>query len=354
MQYGNDDRNNTWYTIFNWRDSNNKELTYGLDRDAIGDYGKDGEAFAAFFSCILRESKAWADTWTETLNKVDDLVGIQLEAALNNEHLQTLMFDRSFRLSEQYFSVLQMLRIFHDWTEQTKEYNDIIMPRFRQYLEYLNGTHKFDLKMGELMSLAEMVDNQVDSQAKSLISRIEKKQVEIESLRDGLFNASSLREAVQARTLNLFVIVFTILTIIYTPLGFLATLWAIPNLAALIDGGEGSSTPISFYVTWIGLPIGTYIAATFFLVLAWGSSSPEGKNFVSDCRAKLTGIIKQYRKVLPWSRYPEGNRLKKFVHNAFIAVPLFPIYLALNVLGYSIRFVKSQSKSLVGFFKASL
>lgn len=105
---------------------------------------------------------------------------------MNNEHLQTLMFDRSFRLSEQYFSVLQMLRIFHDWTEQTKEYNDIMMPRFRQYLGYLNGTDKYDLKMSELMSFAEMVEIQMDSLAKGLISRIEKKQVEIESLRDGV------------------------------------------------------------------------------------------------------------------------------------------------------------------------
>lgn len=37
-----------------------------------------------------------------------------------------------------------------------------------------------------------------------------------------LFNAASLREAVNARTLNLFVIVFTVVTVIYTPLGFLA------------------------------------------------------------------------------------------------------------------------------------
>lgn len=95
------------------------------------------------------------------------------------------MFDKSFRLSEQYFSVLQMLRIFHDWTEQTKEYNAIIMPRFRRYLESFNGDGK-DLKMGELMKFAEMVESQVDSLAKGLVSRIEKKQVEIESLRDGV------------------------------------------------------------------------------------------------------------------------------------------------------------------------
>jgi hypothetical protein len=85
MQYGNDDSNNRRYIIFNWRDNNNKELTFGLDRHAIGDCGKDGEAFAAFFSCILRESKAWADTWTETLNKVDDLVGIQVRGFLERK-----------------------------------------------------------------------------------------------------------------------------------------------------------------------------------------------------------------------------------------------------------------------------
>lgn len=124
-----------------------------------------------------------------------------------------------------------------------------------------------------------------------------------------------------------------------------------PNLAALIDGSKTSSTPISFYATWIGLPIGTYIAATFFLVLAWGSSSPEGKDFVSDCRAKLTGIMKQYRKVLPWSRYPEGNRLKKFIFNAFISVPLFPIWISFRVLGYSMRLVKSQSKYFTGLWR---
>lgn len=86
MQYHNDGRNNTWYnTILNWRGSHNDELIYGLDRDTIGDCGKDGEAFAVFFSCILRESKAWADTWTGTLNKVDDLVGIQVRGFLERK-----------------------------------------------------------------------------------------------------------------------------------------------------------------------------------------------------------------------------------------------------------------------------
>lgn len=124
-----------------------------------------------------------------------------------------------------------------------------------------------------------------------------------------------------------------------------------PNLATWIDGsGTPDSTPKSFYISWIALPVGTYIAATFFLVLAWGSSSPEGKNFVSDCRTRLKNHIDIYRQdIVCLPGYPQGNRIGETLYNVFIGVPFALACVLLAPLLGAFRLLK---KKVVGAHKA--
>lgn len=63
----------------------------------------------------------------------------------------------------------------------------------------------------------------MERQAKGLLDRIGHKTEEVKSLRDGLFNATSLREASKGIALNRAIYVFTVVTVIFTPLGFMAT-----------------------------------------------------------------------------------------------------------------------------------
>ncbi|KAK3349674.1 hypothetical protein B0T25DRAFT_459449 [Lasiosphaeria hispida] len=56
----------------------------------------------------------------------------------------------------------------------------------------------------------------------ALLSRIAKEQDHVKSLQDGLFNTTSVIEATKSTKLNSYILTFTIITIIYLPLSFIA------------------------------------------------------------------------------------------------------------------------------------
>ncbi|TDZ24742.1 hypothetical protein Cob_v002413 [Colletotrichum orbiculare MAFF 240422] len=91
---------------------------------------------------------------------------------------------------------------------------------------------------------------------------------DIKGLQDGLFNASSLRETNNGMLMSRAVYAFTIVTIIYTPLGFMATFWALPFLNQNQDG-QTMNPPSSFHPSFVLVPLVTYlITAVFALFLA--------------------------------------------------------------------------------------
>ncbi|PMD40234.1 hypothetical protein L207DRAFT_582454 [Hyaloscypha variabilis F] len=62
---------------------------------------------------------------------------------------------------------------------------------------------------------------------RALLERINRKREEVESLRDGLFNATSMREASKSIEMaeisirqNRYIFIFTVATVFYLPLGF--------------------------------------------------------------------------------------------------------------------------------------
>ncbi|KAF0641055.1 hypothetical protein FPSE5266_06821 [Fusarium pseudograminearum] len=63
----------------------------------------------------------------------------------------------------------------------------------------------------------------INEKAGTVQRRLRKKKEEINSLRDGLFNATSLRESTKAMALNQAIYVFTVVTVLFTPVSFLAT-----------------------------------------------------------------------------------------------------------------------------------
>ncbi|KAK4096845.1 hypothetical protein N658DRAFT_527438 [Parathielavia hyrcaniae] len=68
-----------------------------------------------------------------------------------------------------------------------------------------------------------------------LLRRIETKTAEIWALRDGIINTNALQEAFKSTSLNRYVIIFTILTIFYLPLGFITvSLSASGNKLAMV------------------------------------------------------------------------------------------------------------------------
>ncbi|PSR84123.1 hypothetical protein BD289DRAFT_369053 [Coniella lustricola] len=134
------------------------------------------------------------------------------------------MFDSpdNMRLSRQYFSVLQLLRIADLWIDENvaewerfkRTMIDRIKETKREYQDNYKPLQSFDEQVDKVNQLLHM-------QAKQLKERIARKTEDVKSLRDGLFNATSLREAMKGMALNRAIYVFTAVTIVYTPLGFM-------------------------------------------------------------------------------------------------------------------------------------
>jgi hypothetical protein len=127
-------------------------------------------------------------------------VNIELESALVANSLtvrkildvchpqirDTFMFDIEFKRSKQYFTILQMLRIFHDWIsfsiDSFKHSVDyLLLPEYHEYEHNLNASSRQMVRSNweALLAYHEEI-------AKPLLDRIEKKTEEVKSLRDGV------------------------------------------------------------------------------------------------------------------------------------------------------------------------
>ncbi|KAI0187333.1 hypothetical protein EV127DRAFT_436780 [Xylaria flabelliformis] len=114
----------------------------------------------------------------------------------------------------------------------------------------------------------EKVNDFFEVRVTPLKERIEKKKEEVKSLQDALLNSSSLREALKAKTLNLYIGVFTTVTVFFTPLGFIAAFWAIP----FMDPNSKAPTPNGFIASFVTVPLLTYILSTVIVVYFWTRS----------------------------------------------------------------------------------
>jgi hypothetical protein len=113
-----------------------------------------------------------------TVKKILDVCSPQIR--------DTFMFDIEFKRSKQYFTILQMLRIFHDWISMSidsfKHSVDFLLLPWSHGYEYnLNASSRRMVRSNweALLTCQEEI-------AKPLLDRIEKKTEEVKSLRDGV------------------------------------------------------------------------------------------------------------------------------------------------------------------------
>ncbi|ETS87834.1 hypothetical protein PFICI_01662 [Pestalotiopsis fici W106-1] len=160
----------------------------------------------------------WEKDWHSCLDKIDISTTVTLEDISDDAKFDTWMFDGpSLDRSRLYFAALQQLRIFSAHIKETVRVAERILEGVRQDREHPNS-HEFWKRI-----LAPLKDAE-----KGLLSRIDKKTEDIKTLRDGLFNSTSVREATRSTQMNRYVIVFTIVTVLYTPPSFVSTLLATP------------------------------------------------------------------------------------------------------------------------------
>ncbi|KAI0865630.1 hypothetical protein F4860DRAFT_459865 [Xylaria cubensis] len=192
--------------------------------------------------------------WMSAMDYIDSIVRVQLGTFYHEEVWEHLMFDESFKLSKDYFSILQLLRILTDWIDST-ENNFMSLRRGWLSSKEESSSPKTDLDTAEKNwnTALEIMNRRMET----VRARAARKAEEIKSLRDGLFNATSLREATRSMAINRAIYVFTIITVIYTPVGFLATFWALPFLNNPSENGT-VPIPAAFRNTFIIIPLLTY------------------------------------------------------------------------------------------------
>ncbi len=159
---------------------------------------------------------------------------------MDDSESKRLMFDDDFRRSKVYFESLQILRIFGQVIRETGRGMRGLHPEIAS----TSGWGMPDIDKIALDNWKILWDFYLEKE-KHFLQRIAEKTEEIEGLRGGvsrrplitsrenssrmltllslqLFNATALREASRSTTMNRYIIVFTIVTVLYLPPSLIA------------------------------------------------------------------------------------------------------------------------------------
>ncbi|EGU88043.1 hypothetical protein FOXB_01389 [Fusarium oxysporum f. sp. conglutinans Fo5176] len=154
-------------------------------------------------------------SWSRHGLQDHELVHFKLDDFDNVLRVEDLMFDKSFQRSKDYFVALQLLRIVDEWLDE-------VQSSVEDMVKILNRKYMFPCDISSKGCYDDAV-RYVNEHTTAAQSRVRKKREEINSLRDGLFNATSLRKSTKAMALNQAIYVFTVVTVLFTPVSFLAT-----------------------------------------------------------------------------------------------------------------------------------
>ncbi|KAI1132830.1 hypothetical protein F5Y10DRAFT_230236 [Nemania abortiva] len=225
----------------------------------------------------------WKRSWITCIDTLDESIQVRVEDISDEARMNELMFDASFERSKLYFKLLETLRIFSESIKEMRESIADLAPSnpspggYRRYLVKLMDNEATrphaEHELRALENNWKIITQFHEEAEKLLLQRIATKAEGIKTLRDGLFNATALREATKGMALNRAIYVFTVVTVLYTPVGFLATFWALPFLNNPSDG-DIIQEPVAFRNSFIILPVLTYFLSIF---IAWYFGSQNAR-----------------------------------------------------------------------------
>ncbi|KAK1752624.1 hypothetical protein QBC47DRAFT_327941 [Echria macrotheca] len=229
----------------------------------------------------------WEVQWSRLINEIKKSLNADLGNILSPARRREMMVDsRDLRLSDSYFAVIQILRIAADWIQESMDdLRRTVDDIERLYLSPSSATtsefatflprdpdardaaiESFRKNWGSVMSHQQRIGN-------GLLARIKNTQAEVEGLRDGLFNATSVNEAAKSADLNHYILVFTVVTIFYLPLSFITALFAL----GLFDWQDPKQVT-TFAVTLSLVAGGTY---AFAWLLIWAVGDPTWRKVLT-------------------------------------------------------------------------
>ncbi|KAI1114294.1 hypothetical protein F5Y14DRAFT_415315 [Nemania sp. NC0429] len=224
----------------------------------------------SFQLSICRILQEWQDEWLGLLEKIDEIVSIKSTDVLKRELRRGLMYDdEQLSQSEIYFSLLQLLRVFDETITQGERDLQLLADTCCSILE-INLRHFHEDDEGEAAAVSivaenwKMITSSHTKRTRELLERMSRKTEDLKSLRDGLFNTQSVRETTKGARVNQYILIFTVVTILYLPPTFAATFFGMH----LFDGENGPTewTQKTFWKVFGGVTGLTYTVAAVALL----------------------------------------------------------------------------------------
>ncbi|KAI8676170.1 hypothetical protein NCS56_00504200 [Fusarium sp. Ph1] len=275
-----------------WNENRQREDEAAWARYGLKPGGK-GTPITHYLFEVSRICERSIEAWQDALDSIDELVHVNLRDFEDNERVEELMFDKSFTRSKDYFIALQLLRIMDEWVDE-------IMPSIES-LRHSPAIKHTVFYVDEAGQNFTAVIKNMKERVDRFQNGVRRKSEEINSLRDGLFNATSLRETTKAMALNQAIYVFTIVTVLFTPISFLATFWALPFLSnPAEEGSDMVPEPASFRSSFVAMPLFTY---AFVIGIAWYMRPDKSRYTLPDW---LVGTWDTTREALrsAWNSFP--------------------------------------------------
>ncbi|KAI1177425.1 hypothetical protein F4777DRAFT_204788 [Nemania sp. FL0916] len=238
------------------------------------------EGTIAFHAALYASVNIWQVTWNQLLDAIDEHLRVRIGDTLDPKKIDTWMFDETgFQRSKSYVTSLQVLRIF-DECVRTVSYDFRVLGRLFIQTRQFPMLHMQPEAIRILESNWRWVETFQKQAEESILGRIAQKTEEVKSLRDGLFNATSLREAnlssreaSRATSMGRYVLVFTVVTILYLPPSFISTVFALD-----IFKKDLAQSKWEFKVSLVAVSLFTYlIAFASIIAVDWNGFKRRGK-----------------------------------------------------------------------------
>ncbi|KAI2625073.1 hypothetical protein GGR54DRAFT_629498 [Hypoxylon sp. NC1633] len=262
------------YTIIYLTDSEYRRLFMESERTLDMPSRGGLTAVAVFLKVLLSILPIWERKWVETLNEVDNLVGVEIDDLFDPKRDgATMMFDSTFERSQLYFKALQTLRIFSEWIQESQRELQQLKRDFDMNVQ-VGATRRGSVSSNHSATASNDFSKEIDeewekllavhnSSSSKLLDRIGKKEDEIKSFRDGLFSATSVREASKATLMNQYILVFTFVTIFYLPLNYVSSLFSMD----LFSYDNTQRSQLSFFISTILIAFVTWAVSAVVLWL---------------------------------------------------------------------------------------
>ncbi|KAI0869527.1 hypothetical protein GGS24DRAFT_149682 [Hypoxylon argillaceum] len=233
------------------------------------------EGTIAFHTALFTSVGLWQTKWNDMLDKIDERINFRLEHTMQPEEIDKWMFDGDFKRSKLYVTILQILRIFGEYISTVSEdlqSLDTVFLKDDNFPMSKMQPHEHRAMRSNWASVKEFQKQAEES----LLGRISQKTEEVKSLRDGLFNATSLRsanisselaissleETKSSVSMGRYVLVFTVVTILYLPPSFISTVFGLDMFKK-----DDAQSKWEFKTAIVSLSLFTYLLA-FVAIIA--------------------------------------------------------------------------------------